>query len=804
MITTKSDSNSSKYIALFEDAFNFLKEHALEKDEFPATLEDRELRKQILQEMVDNGATRFTSVQEYFSHIQDLLILHDENANINGRKYLMLPLDEPVFEIDANKREILVPAEFKKNGISVQGDEIAESLIFKINRFFDYADLLEMKPVVQWENANKETGTSSIFVVDDSRNAEYLYLMWPLKEEITKYPGTIKFSLRFYEVSGNDLIYSFSTKIAAATINAGHDFSYEKLNTNVIDAAGNFAEAIKNSKNTAKEDAATPYFILNLNEVLAGQTPGEENADYIVNEGILPHLEAYIDAVDNPVQKLRVQATANDTGIVSYTWFYNDTVDTSIEGGRKYYLVPQNEYIETADLLPVAHKVYYRKDGDNYLATEFTGDDTMYEKYSVVEVRSGQLGKANAMSDPEALLHVVGKYYAVAKNSVGDNWEDAQSYIIEFPAPEKLAYTEDGNLPANMFLSQAGTGTLEVTIEIDENAKDTYMWEYGTSLTGPFTPISGDTSTLTATEKNKLSADGNSLLINDLPGFYRVRAISTRNYETIEELSAVTKVTPVLAAPVITYPKKDKAVSSLYTSATLEVQVQAFESVYESEGLTYQWYKWVNGEIEAIEGETGRQLVVPQGTDDAFCCEVSNHMGEFVETSRSYNFSVQPFRPADVEDDDEEDEPAPVVTPDPVLAISGATKVAVAPGGDHQAEAQANQDAVQITRNGNNIVISGDLANLYDYPSSVQAQGTHKWVAIDIDTGLNSIVGATWRGEPLTQADEDEAIGLGLGAGHIVYWAKADVIAVTPDNIVIGATGYSDVTVVVTFEDTQG
>ena len=53
----------------------------------------------------------------------------------------MLPLDEEPFEIDANKRTITVPIHFKSSGVSVVGDEIAETVFFRIARFFDAMDL---------------------------------------------------------------------------------------------------------------------------------------------------------------------------------------------------------------------------------------------------------------------------------------------------------------------------------------------------------------------------------------------------------------------------------------------------------------------------------------------------------------------------------------------------------------------------------------------------------------------------------------------------------------------------------------
>jgi hypothetical protein len=112
-----------------------------------------------------------------------------------------------------------------------------------------------------------------------------------------------------------------------------------------------------------------------------------------------------------------------------------------------------------------------------------------------------------------------------------------------------------------------------------------------------------------------------------------------------------------------------------------------------------------------------------------------------------------------------------------------------------------NQGKVTVTKDGNNITVKGDLDELEEFASSVASQGTHKWFALDIDTGLDTIVGATWDGSELTQADADEAASIGLGAGHIVFWGKADVLVSEPRTITIGAAGHDDIVINVTFID---
>ena len=110
----------------------------------------------------------------------------------------------------------------------------------------------------------------------------------------------------------------------------------------------------------------------------------------------------------------------------------------------------------------------------------------------------------------------------------------------------------------------------------------------------------------------------------------------------------------------------------------------------------------------------------------------------------------------------------------------------------------ANQEAVTVEQNGDEIVIKGVLDDLHTFASSNPAQGEHKWVGIDIKTNIIPLTEGTWNGSALTQDDIDEAAGLGLGKGHIVYWAKADAL---PATITLGCEGKEDIELTVSFED---
>jgi hypothetical protein len=130
---------SIQYKKLFEDAYNLLTD--------PNTpIEDNELR----------PTSKFTSLEEYFMYLDLIAKLHanvllsskdapPEDRNMyfaQYSKYLMLPLDEEPFKINANSRTISIPTNFAKYGVSLTGDQRAETLLFEIDRYFDFVDLI--------------------------------------------------------------------------------------------------------------------------------------------------------------------------------------------------------------------------------------------------------------------------------------------------------------------------------------------------------------------------------------------------------------------------------------------------------------------------------------------------------------------------------------------------------------------------------------------------------------------------------------------------------------------------------------
>jgi hypothetical protein len=239
VITSQNLNNKHDYEVLFDKATKALKEKYPDREEYG-----------------DNF--KISTIEEYFCNLKNLLEI--------DKKYIMLPLDEEAFEIDANKRTITVPAHFKANGVSVVGDEIAETVFFRIARFFDAMDLETCDIFVQWSDAEGKEYATPIDMIDIESDPGYIIFAWPISSAMTKQAGTIKLGVRFLKQdnASGKIVYSFSTLTAEVKINTALNFDIS--NTTKDDVSNLFAAAIENSQSATGIPAAVPVFYINLDD----------------------------------------------------------------------------------------------------------------------------------------------------------------------------------------------------------------------------------------------------------------------------------------------------------------------------------------------------------------------------------------------------------------------------------------------------------------------------------------------------------------------------------------------------------
>ncbi len=191
-----------------------------------------------------------SSIHEYLDALSEIKVINGVEMSVrqdpNNYNLLRLPVeeDEPLFEIDANTREIKVPDVFKRNGLTVQGDKLAEIIYFKMARFFDMMDLYRFAndsihtngslaadgphTYIEWQNLSSknpdyEKGVDYAYAMTCDDN--YIYFGWPLAEYVSGDAGQIQFAVRFLEIEEGQVVYNYATKIAQCEIKSTLNFN---------------------------------------------------------------------------------------------------------------------------------------------------------------------------------------------------------------------------------------------------------------------------------------------------------------------------------------------------------------------------------------------------------------------------------------------------------------------------------------------------------------------------------------------------------------------------------------------------
>lgn len=132
---------------------------------------------------------------------------------------------QPLIDIDLNKREIILPEEYQ-DFLSMERDHYAETVYFRVDRYFEDVDLFRTVIIVEYIDAAGEN--ARIFPVAlkdiDSEPGKIIFA-WCIGNEATRVAGTIKFAVRFYLVNQQEkkFDYNLSTKPQYGTILHGMD-----------------------------------------------------------------------------------------------------------------------------------------------------------------------------------------------------------------------------------------------------------------------------------------------------------------------------------------------------------------------------------------------------------------------------------------------------------------------------------------------------------------------------------------------------------------------------------------------------
>lgn len=560
-----------------------------------------------------------TSLDEYFSYIVQL--------NEISRRYTILPLDEEVFTIDANTRTITVPPSFAKNGIGVQGDEVAEIVYFKINRFFDAIDLDTKDIYIQWrsaavdESGNPIEGVSVPWVKDVESEPGFIIFGWPLSSKITQKAGNIQFAVRFYEFNEDTdtLMYSLSTLTQTAVVKPALDFDLPAIildKTKIDDASGMISDRFENTElNSGAVKAEVPVWTKDLVE----------------------HIDLAEDAQGFRTVSVDydVQAISTDAGQISYIWKkYNLKTDAREDVVHVISMRKSEDTVREDGVL------YYRQDGEAYVLYSGTLDPEndpngeypqggVFEKFST------------------GTLDGVGRYFVIATNRVRQSTATAKSIECIVPYPQKPVIETD--LPeTGILLADAYDLTLAPVATKEDAGKFTYQWYKKAPGEEGFVAIEGGTSATLVIDGTEVE-DPDTGAVGD--GYYYVDITNNLNKEADTVTSKTCRVTHTACQPIVSvvgdlnFKLSDIVDENEYLEVSAEIPATSGENcqrVDSVDKIEYQWYRYfagLNGNVEddVIKADEGKyekdadkimegatEPTFQPNTDGYYFCEVTN------------------------------------------------------------------------------------------------------------------------------------------------------------------------------------
>ena len=463
MITKITPENITRYQALFEKVSKILK---LE----PA----------------------ISTLDEYFQHLYEISQIDPS--------LIILPLDEEKFSIDGNSRKIVVPQAFTKNGIGVQGDHYAEYIYFEIDRYFENIDFgsPSITAVVEFIDANQQKHFTKAWIKYTDEKSSKVLIGWPITQDVTSKAGSIKFSVRLFELDGNSYKRSFGTLIGQLVVNPSLDFAISKAEIDNIqgkldaDVEGEVLRRMIDSPaaDYSKEKVVSPVFLFRY------------------KEGVGPKDPCSADAGD----VLKVQAIA--PGSVTYSWFKDKTPITAekvykkLETFKENVLIYENKGTDTAPVYRLA----------DVSEETFANGGPYYESYSEYTLPSSK--------DGEIMSDITGTYRCVAENNMygfsrssddthnipeGQTDEDCIIGNVTVPGPTPFG-DDSTELTENIEIVDGRSLTVGVTGATAKD-KDIYTWN--------FVGDDGDS--------RDIKIIGNTCNLLDVEGIYSASVTRTRN-----------------------------------------------------------------------------------------------------------------------------------------------------------------------------------------------------------------------------------------------------------------------------------
>lgn len=567
----------------------------------------------------------------------------------NDPYFLILPQDdEPLFSINANTRKIDVPTDFTRNGIAVQGDELAEIVYFSIDRYFDTTDLYEKDILIQWEAPLKpgqmepKKGLSVTVNKSLALMPGKVVFGWPITNDITETAGNVKFAVRFYDriedpVTKKEMLaYSWSTLTATAKINTALDFQIadsEAITALIVDKNKLIYDNLRNSSAEGVDiEATAPTF------VISAFTPGQT----------IDGTPVY-DLSENLKFSGRASFTAEDEvegfGTLSYRWLRkvqkkptDKLQEFDIEDIPEYVKLDQSKITQKLN-----YDSYYYKPGDKFVPYlgQLPTDFDVYQRY--------------ATCFPTA----AGEYFLIANNNAGrgnnkqvmtrNAWKVpfAAEPQFTYPHVEKPSLDENGEPTTEMIETRniimrkvdeqdnSIYADLDMVVTVEDNGVLTHQWYYSESAV--------DKPSILGESNKMLNETSVSLKNVKQEGYYYLFSSNTKNADITDAYSQSIRVTPPAQLVAINGYLVDGQTQAGVNSSGLivrlngvvkQIGVSVDSDRIPTDGILYQWYN----DGVAIEGAT--ESTYTATVSGIFKVIVTNTYNTDTISDESYNFIV--------------------------------------------------------------------------------------------------------------------------------------------------------------------
>lgn len=404
-----------------------------------------------------NGKIQIDNLESFFGYIQEIGEL--------DKKFLRLPLDEPLFEIDANSRKITIPSDFTANGLSVQGDHLAETVFFSIDRYFDYMDLNNCNIRINWKIGDV-SGQSVNFSKSVDAEPGKIIFGWPVAKDLTGKSGTLSFAVEFYTERDNVTSYSLNTLISTINIKEG----LVLINPTVINVNDDILNMLQNSSFGEGEAKV---------EDLKWLTNG-----LVTDPGATVALE-FINLAGNAVDEEDSQKLSS-VPVTLYARAQAGAADIK-------YSTPAGEDDPVDEYILVSKK----DDDDNRIPLDPTG--TYYIKEgSIYNIASSD--DIKTWNDPEVAIpnksELYARYATIKVNGVGEYYIQAQGIIFD-KENKKIGQGALEHTP--VVICPEPDAPAEITIVSDNSDLKDEGYDIDLSVADSVAFLTGNTVTLTAT-----------------------------------------------------------------------------------------------------------------------------------------------------------------------------------------------------------------------------------------------------------------------------------------------------------------